>query len=165
MTDNLQELRNHFLNGNTDKLKEIYKSNYKDESILVLYDSIIMNKMNNLDSLSSFLVGICKNLARRDVAKKSNILKKEDDLRLLFYKENDYRIDDRDNEYLKRICYKAIDELSKHCRKIILAFYIDQLSMIEIANRFELANANVAKTMKAKCFKSLLKLIEQNKQQ
>lgn len=181
INESVEELRSQFLGGQSDKLKDIYKATYSDvvkillsknicnkqdvddyfnESMIVLYDSVISRKLSDLKSIKSYLVGVCKNLARRDVAKKSNVEKKEDELRLLFYNENDYSIDDQDNKSIKKLIYAAIDDLSNHCKQIILAFYIDQISMKEIAQRFELANANVAKTMKGKCFKKLLTIVE-----
>lgn len=177
------DLRAQFLNGNNIRLKDIYKSNYPNvskiliakkicgpqqiddyynEAIIIFYESVANGKFTDLKAVKSFLVGVCKNLAKRDQVKKTKIEKKEDELRLLFYKENDYSIDDNETEKMKRICYNAIEQLSNHCRRIILAFYIDRLSMVEIAEKFNLANSNVAKTMKAKCFKSLLGFVKSN---
>lgn len=50
---------------------------------------------------------------------------------------------------------RALDLISPNCRKLLLMFYFEELSLSEIAGRLHLANANVAKAKKYQCKKSL----------
>lgn len=47
---------------------------------------------------------------------------------------------------------KALRELSEACRKILYAYYYDELSMKEIAIKLNYSNADTAKQQKSRCF-------------
>jgi RNA polymerase sigma factor (sigma-70 family) len=54
---------------------------------------------------------------------------------------------------------EAMKKLSDKCRQILHLFIIEGKSMKEIAERFQMASANVAKTTKSRCYSRLMKEI------
>ena len=97
---------------------------------------------------------------RREVSYHSRAAKKLNDVRLLLYNTNDYSQTDDYKAKLKSICYSAMEKLDSKCRKIIIAYYIDRLTMKEIATYMNLSSGDVAKTLKSRCYKKLISLIK-----
>ena len=97
------------------------------------------------------------NLARKQIQFVSKTQKKLDEVRLLFYRNNDTTIEERDNkEDLISICQHALKKLSERCQQIIVGYYVQELSMKEIAQNLDLSSGDVAKTLKSRCYKNLL---------
>jgi len=181
-TEDLDLLRKELINENTSQLQDFYTSYLKDcqtvlvsknlsdmegsneiftESILILHKNIISGKITELSSVRSYLISVCMNLARKKNYFVSKTQKKLDEVRLLFYENNDTSIEEEQNkEELIDICKKALSSLSERCQKIILAFYIHNLSMKDIAAQLELSSGDVAKTLKSRCYKTLLKEVQ-----
>lgn len=57
------------------------------------------------------------------------------------------------------IINKCINSLGETCRKVLMYYYFDNLSMTDIAEKLGFANADTAKTKKYKCKKELDELI------
>jgi RNA polymerase sigma factor (sigma-70 family) len=56
---------------------------------------------------------------------------------------------------------EALDKLGEPCRKLLLLFYWEELSMEQIAEQLGFANAETAKSKKYQCKKSLEKLLKE----
>jgi len=181
-TDSLEQLRKELILGDNTQLKDFYIKYIQDcinvlisknlcseeeskevftEALIIFHKNIINGKIQNLSSVRSYLISTCINLARKKNQYISKTQKKLDEVRLLFYDNNDTTIEERENkEDLISICQKALASLSERCQKIIVAFYIHHLSMKEIAQQLELSSSDVAKTLKSRCHKSLLKEVK-----
>lgn len=178
-TDLLVQLRKELIQGDNSQLKDFYIKYIQDctnvlisknlsnteaskeiftEALIIFHKNIISGKIEELSSVRSYLISTCLNLARKKIQYISKTQKKLDEVRLLFYGNNDTTVEERENkEDLIGICKKALASLTERCQKIIVAFYIHHLSMKEIAQQLELSSADVAKTLKSRCHKSLLK--------
>jgi DNA-directed RNA polymerase specialized sigma subunit len=55
-----------------------------------------------------------------------------------------------------------VDELGEMCKKILLMFYYENLSMKEILTNLEYENEQVVRNKKYKCLKQLEQMIEIN---
>ena len=64
------------------------------------------------------------------------------------------------NELMLAKVKKELSKLSERCQKIIIAYYIDGLTMREIATYLGLSSGDVAKTLKSRCFKTLLNYVK-----
>jgi RNA polymerase sigma factor (sigma-70 family) len=60
-----------------------------------------------------------------------------------------------------QIIQRAMENLNEKCRKILQLFIIEGKSMKEIAEQLNMANANVAKTTKSRCYNRLMKEIHE----
>lgn len=181
-SEELTQLRNQLIKGDTRQLKEFYIAYLNDcqsvlisknlcdkeaskeiftESLIIFHKNIINSKIQELTSVKSYLISTCMNLARKQNQFVSKTQKKLDEVRLLFYRNNDTSIEEQENkEDLIAICKKALASLSERCQKIILGYYVQNLSMKEIAQNLELSSGDVAKTLKSRCYKNLLKEVK-----
>lgn len=172
-TEELEQFRKALVLGKNKQLEGIY-SEYREgcsrfiatkgycslekakehftEAILILRSNIISRKVTELTNVKSYLISICINLARNENYKEK---RKADKLRLLI-KEKSYNIDKGDSLFDDRIeiCKQALSQLTERCQQILTAFYVHKAKMKEIAEDLELSSADVAKTLKMRCYKS-----------
>ena len=175
--EDVLNFREELINGNTDRLKAIYltfkedctnfirvkypnnKHNAEDifnDALIVLNNNILSGKISYFTSVKNYLIGICNNLQRQNNHLKNNFDKKLEDIRLHFSLLNDNDIEDIAlKEHMYAVCIKAMQSLSDKCQKIITYFYLHQMKMKDIAVKLEFSSADVAKTQKSRCFKSL----------
>ncbi len=179
--ESLSRIREEFVSGNTSKLKELYHDYHDDvirivlskklcgaseaesifsESLLIFYDNVVSGKITEVSSIKNYLVGICVNSLRNELSAKFRFQDKVNEVRTVLY-DNGYDAPKKlHKEELKSICYKAMSELSDKCKSIIEGYYLDRLSMKEIAQKMNLSSGDVAKTLKSRCFKSLMKIVQ-----
>ena len=65
-----------------------------------------------------------------------------------------------ENDELIEIVKKCMGELSDLCKNILVKFYFEEKSMLEISQSSNLANEDVAKSKKYQCKKELERLIK-----
>jgi RNA polymerase sigma factor (sigma-70 family) len=173
-----QELIDGIANGSTESLRIIYKDHFslvaqfiiknsgseedaKDvfqEAVIVLYD-----KINKGDfKLSSRLQTYIYSVSRFIWLKK---LRNNDRLHTSLYDELEETLaveDDFEESEAKEMQFHLMEEslslLGEPCQTIIQDFYIHDLSMQEICDKFGYTNANNAKTQKYKCLQRLKRL-------
>lgn len=124
------------------------------ESILVLRRNILANKLTHQQNIKSYLLSIAINLCKDQKRKKIRIAKKTEQVRLLFYEKNHNisKTYDEDTEDVIRICRMSLRSMSPKCEQILRLFYIEGMKMKDIAELTGLANANVAKSSKSRCY-------------
>ena len=59
------------------------------------------------------------------------------------------------NREMKSQLMQLVDKLGEACKKILLAFYFENLSMREILNHLDYENEQVVRNKKYKCLKQL----------
>ncbi|MGV3764030.1 RNA polymerase sigma factor [Parapedobacter sp.] len=139
-------------NGTEDEAKDVFQ-----EAVIVLYDKVKQRDFELTSQLKTYIYSVCRRLwlkqlgskgrTFRDVAAYEDILAVEEDLA---------RHEERDLQLA--MMEQALDELGEPCRTIIRDFYIANLSMQEICEKFGYTNADNAKTQKYKCLQRLKKL-------
>jgi len=181
-TEELAIIRAELVNGNTKPLKDFYLSYREDcrnvllsknlsdidgaddifsDAIIILRKNLISGKIQVLTSVRSYLISTCINLARKKIQYKTRTQNKMNEVRLLFYKNNDTTVDEVENKSeLIEISKRAFSSLTDRCQKIIEGYYIHKLSMREIAENLELSSSDVAKTLKSRCYKYLLEEVK-----
>lgn len=180
--EKLASIRAELISGNTTSIEDFYLSYRKDcenvllsknlsnsegaidiftDALLILRQNLISGKIEELSSVRSYLISTCINIARKEIQYQRKTQKKLDDVRLLFYhnkytstEEHEIKADLIDLSKL------AMSKLTERCQRIIIAFFVYQLSMKEIAEELELSSKDVAKTLKSRCYKYLLKEVE-----
>ena len=177
----LDKYRNQFLKGDNEALKQIYIEHHDDiirilerknictkeeaegfltEAMIQFYESVSEGKLKEVKSLKNYIIGICINLKKRDNDGKLKIEKKVEEVRLHLYNNYDYKLTESYNKELIAKVKFHLSKLSKRCRDIIVAYYINSLTMKEVANYLDLSSGDVAKTLKSRCYKLLLKSIK-----
>jgi RNA polymerase sigma factor (sigma-70 family) len=128
-------------NGTEEEAKDIFQ-----DALLVFWQKAVSGKLVLTSKISTFIYSICLNLWRKELDRKSRLSREEVE-RTTF---QDYE----KNESIK-IINECINELGDTCRRILTYHYFDGLSMSDIADKLNFANADTAKTKKYKCKKKL----------
>ena len=139
-------------NGTEEEAKDVFQ-----EAVIVLYDKVKQHDFELTSRLKTYIYSVCRRLwlkqlgskdrTFRDVAAYEDIIVVEEDLAM--HEEKDLQL---------TMMEQALDELGEPCRTIIRDFYIVNLSMQEICDKFGYTNADNAKTQKYKCLQRLKKL-------
>ncbi|MBK9285462.1 MAG: sigma-70 family RNA polymerase sigma factor [Sphingobacteriaceae bacterium] len=145
--------------GSSDEAADIYQ-----ESIIVLYENACKPDFELKCQLQTYIYSVAKRLWLKQLKKKgksflmkendeNNIVDVNEDISLHIKKENDFmRIE------------KSLEALGEPCATLIKDFYIDQLTMEEIAEKFGYTNADNAKNQKYKCLQRLKKYFFENEE-
>ncbi len=139
-------------NGTEEEAKDVFQ-----EAVIVLYDKVKQHDFELTSRLKTYIYSVCRRLwlkqlgskdrTFRDVAAYEDFIVVEEDLAM--HEEKDLQL---------TMMEQALDELGEPCRTIIRDFYIANLSMQEICDKFGYTNADNAKTQKYKCLQRLKKL-------
>lgn len=138
--------------GSEDEAKDVFQ-----EAVIVLYDNIKHGNFELTSRLKTYIYSVCRRIWLKqlgskgrtfhDVAAYEDVIAVEEDLTK--HEEKDLQL---------TMMEQALDGLGEPCRTIIRDFYISNLSMQEICDKFGYTNADNAKNQKYKCLQRLKKL-------
>lgn len=137
------------------------------DSVLNFREKLIDGRIEYLTDLKSYLFATCNNMFLARLKRASRVMKAVHELSNAA--ENIEMDGDNESQFREELLdtvNEALDQLQEKCREMLQMFYFQKLSLDEIANRFNMANANVAKVSKARCFQRLInevKLIRERK--
>ena len=142
-----------------------------DEAYDIFIDSVLDFRKNVLKgkveygNVKAYLQRMCYNKWLAFSRKKARIQQKEEQVkRKLYVVGSDSEPEEKaenDKEKKLGMIKKAMQILSDKCRQMLQLAIVEGCKMQEIARIMELANANVAKTTKSRCYKKLLSEIRQ----
>ncbi len=125
------------------------------DSLLVLYDKVLQEKILELKNPKAYILRIGQLLAYerfREVRKQRDL---KDQLK---YRTETFEIDSRLFEEIKTdksLADKALAKLGERCKQILIDYYYKNLSFDEIATKNNYSNGNTVKSQKSKCIKQL----------
>lgn len=123
------------------------------EAVVILWEKIRGGSFEAQSKISTFVMGIVKNLWARRLARKKREAPLPEDLDPPAGDES--ALDTMIREEQMETMRKAMALISEICRNILLMFYWEERSMEEIATALGLANAETAKSKKYQCRKNL----------
>lgn len=139
-------------NGDEDEAKDIFQ-----EAVMVLYDRAQDAEFVLSSKLKTFLYAICRRLwlkqltshqrSFQDVLGYADSILEDNDLATHQKADDDFEI-----------MNEALLKLGEPCKTIITDFYISNMSMQEICDKFGYTNTNNAKTQKYKCLQRLKRI-------
>ena len=142
-------------NGSEDDAKDVYQ-----EGIIVLYNKVKSGDFELSSKLKTYLYSVCRRIWLKRLAqhskKTNNIADFED---VLVVEEDVAQHEEKDRQFEKM--QSALLLLGEPCKTIIQDFYISNLSMQDICEKFGYTNTDNAKTQKYKCLQRLKKLFFQ----
>lgn len=141
-------------NGSEDEAKDIFQ-----EAVMVLYDKITQQKFELSSKLGTFLYAVSRRLWLKQLTKTGNTASTTDisDFEDILQVEQDIE----KHEELERRFEQmnvALSQLGEPCQTLLKDFYIANMSMQEICNKFGYTNTDNAKTQKYKCLQRLKKI-------
>lgn len=135
------------------------------DAIINFRERLLCDKIEYLTNIRAYLFSTCYNMWLVKYRKSKQHESHAEDIRS-FYKDS-ANTSDLDKEELYTLANNAISTLGDKCQTIIRLFYLNKLTMTEIAEEMGFAGAGVAKTIKARCYKKLMeeakKQLAQNK--
>jgi len=132
--------------GTEDEARDVYQ-----DALIVFWEKARGGNLVMTSKISTFIYSICLNLWRKELDRKSRLSNEEKEGSEFFEYEKQERI---------KIIHDCLDELGDTCKKILMYYYFDGMSMNEIADKLGYANTDTAKTKKYKCKKRLDELVK-----
>lgn len=132
--------------GTEEEARDVYQ-----EALIVFWQKAVSGKLVLTSKMSTFIYSICQNLWRKELDRKKRLSNEERDLPVTI---------DTESEERNKIIAKCIDQLGDTCKKVLMYYYFDEMSMQEIADKLGFANTDTAKTKKYKCKQKLDELIK-----
>lgn len=141
-------------NGSDDEAKDIFQ-----ESVMVLYNKVTQQKFELNSKLSTFLYAVSRRLWLKQLTRGGNVTNSADisDFEDILHVEDDIeKHQEKENKFDQMNL--ALQNLGEPCKTLIKDFYIKNLSMKDIQEKFGYTNTDNAKTQKYKCLQRLKKL-------
>lgn len=141
--------------GNDDDAKDIFQ-----EAMIVLFHNSQKENFKLSCQLNTYIYSVSKNLWLTKLRRQNkNTLQIEDPDQL--FNEDELMIDEVEEKILAHNNLKlSLNILGEPCKSILTAYYIEQLSMKEIAKKMGYTNAENAKNQKYKCLLRLKKIYQ-----
>jgi len=146
-------------NGSNDEAKDVFQ-----EAVMVLYDKITQQQFELNSKLSTFLYAVSRRLWLKQLSRKGHTLNTTDisDFEDILHVEEDIQEHQEIENQFEQM-NDAMHQLGEPCQTLLKDFYIKNLSMQEITEKFGYTNSDNAKTQKYKCLQRLKKIFFTNK--
>ena len=132
--------------GTEEEARDVYQ-----DALIVFWQKARSGNLVLTSKMSTFIYSICQNLWRKELDRKKRLSNEEKDSSVVL---------DTDTAEREKIIAKCIDQLGETCKKVLMYYYFDEMSMQDIADKLGFANTDTAKTKKYKCKKKLDELVK-----
>jgi RNA polymerase sigma factor (sigma-70 family) len=132
--------------GTEEEARDVYQ-----DALVVFWQKARSGNLVLTSKMSTFIYSICQNLWRKELDRKKRLSNEEKDTPTTM---------DMDSAEREKIMAKCLDQLGETCRKVLMYYYFDEMSMQEIAEKLGFANTDTAKTKKYKCKQKLDELVK-----
>jgi len=141
-------------NGTADEAEDILQ-----EALVILWERARRGNFELSVKPDTFIFATVRNLWLRQLSKKKKENRPD-------FTDEQWESDDPSSLEMMmsseaaQLVRESLNELGETCRSLLIAFYWEELSMEEIAERMGFANAQTAKSKKYQCKEALRKLLE-----
>jgi RNA polymerase sigma factor (sigma-70 family) len=132
--------------GTEEEARDVYQ-----DALVVFWQKARSGNLVLTSKMSTYIYSICQNLWRKELDRKKRLSNEEKDMG---------EMPDQDGPEREKIIAQCLDQLGETCRKVLMYYYFDELSMQEIADKLGFANTDTAKTKKYKCKQKLDELVK-----
>ena len=132
--------------GTEDEARDVYQ-----DALVVFWQKARSGNLVLTSKISTYVYSICQNLWRKELDRKKRLSNEEKDSAESL---------DLDGPEREKIIARCMEQLGETCRKVLMYYYFDEMSMQEIADKLGFANTDTAKTKKYKCKQKLDELIK-----
>lgn len=142
--------------GNRHDAEDIFQ-----EVVVGFIDAVQRNKFRSESSIKTFLYSMNKNAWLNELKKRERASHRE-----LNYEKGQDKHEGGAGEFLvqqeaQRQVVEIVDQLGETCKKILLMFYYENLSMKEILEKTEYETEQVVRNKKYKCLKQLEQMLNE----
>jgi RNA polymerase sigma factor (sigma-70 family) len=132
--------------GTEDEARDVYQ-----DALVVFWQKARSGNLVLTSKMSTYIYSICQNLWRKELDRKKRLSNEE--------RDSPDSID-MDKPEREKIIARCMEQLGETCRKVLMYYYFDEMSMQEIADKLGFANTDTAKTKKYKCKQKLDELVK-----
>ena len=132
--------------GTEQEARDIYQ-----DALIVFWQKARSGNLVLTSKISTYVYSVCQNLWRKELDRKK---------RLSHEARDSSESIDMDSPEREKIMAKCLSQLGETCRKVLMYYYFDEMSMQEIADKLGFANTDTAKTKKYKCKQKLDELVK-----
>ena len=132
--------------GTEEEARDVFQ-----DALIVFWQKARSGNLVMTAKISTYIYSVCQNLWRKELDRKKRLSNEEKDSPVSLDMETPER---------EKIIAKCLDQLGDTCRKVLMYYYFDEMSMQEIADKLGFANTDTAKTKKYKCKQKLDELIK-----
>ncbi len=132
--------------GTEEEARDVYQ-----DALVVFWQKARSGNLVMTAKMSTYIYSICQNLWRKELDRKKRLSNEEKD---------SGHVMDLDGPERNKIIAQCLDQLGETCRKVLVYYYFDEMSMQEIAEKLGFANTDTAKTKKYKCKQKLDELVK-----
>jgi len=132
--------------GTEDEARDVYQ-----DALVVFWQKARSGNLVLTSKMSTYIYSICQNLWRKELDRKKRLSNEE--------RDSPDSID-MDKPEREKIIAQCMEQLGETCRKVLMYYYFDEMSMQEIADKLGFANTDTAKTKKYKCKQKLDELVK-----
>lgn len=132
------------------------------QETVIAFVNIVQNGKYRMEaSIKTFLVSVAKNIWRNEMKKRERT-----DFREQRFESGRAQSEDAVDEWIeesekKRQLRDLVFQLGEPCRKLLMLFYYENLSMKEILTHLPYGNEQVVRNKKYKCLQQLTEIIRQ----
>ena len=143
--------------GNEQDAEDIFQ-----EVMVAFINLVRAGKFRGESSIRTFLFSLNKNIWLNELKRKGRAMVREEK----YEKQNQLEEPTADIamelQQTKAELMQAINELGENCKKILLFFYFENMSMKEIVAHLPYENEQVVRNKKSKCLKKLEQFVTSN---
>jgi RNA polymerase sigma factor (sigma-70 family) len=132
--------------GTEEEARDVYQ-----DALIVFWQKATSGNLVLTSKMSTYIYSICQNLWRKELDRKKRLSSEEKDTSVTLDTESSER---------EKILARCIDQLGETCKKVLMFYYFEEMSMQDIADKLGFANTDTAKTKKYKCKKKLDELVK-----
>jgi len=132
--------------GTEEEARDVFQ-----DALVVFWQKARSGNLVMTAKISTYIYSVCQNLWRKELDRKKRLSHEEKDVSETL---------DMDRPERDKIIAKCIDQLGETCKKVLMYYYFDEMSMQEIADKLGFANTDTAKTKKYKCKQKLDELVK-----
>lgn len=132
--------------GTEDEARDVYQ-----DALVVFWQKATSRNLVLTSKMSTYIYSICQNLWRKELDRKKRLSNEEKDTAVVV---------DTESKEREKILASCIDQLGETCKKVLMFYYFEEMSMQDIADKLGFANTDTAKTKKYKCKKKLDELVK-----
>ncbi|NMD01220.1 MAG: sigma-70 family RNA polymerase sigma factor [Bacteroidales bacterium] len=141
--------------GNDDDAKDIFQ-----EAMMVLFHNTQKEHFQLSCQLNTYLYSIARNLWLTELRRQNKNTTEIEDFDQLLSEDELLMEEAEEKVKAQRNLKLSLETLGEPCKTILTAFYIEQLSMQEIAEKMGYTNSENAKNQKYKCLLRLKKIYQ-----
>jgi RNA polymerase sigma factor (sigma-70 family) len=125
--------------GTEDEARDVYQ-----DALVVFWQKATSGKLVMTSKISTYIYSICQNLWRKELDRKKRLSNEEKDVPV---------VQDTETAERNKIVAQCIEQLGETCKKVLMYYYFEEMSMQDIADKLGFANTDTSKTKKYKCKK------------